>query len=76
MYFDHTDSAMQLQNQFEVENNKSATQRAINPHRTDGSSGFIISSLEIEGSRFRYQIDYDPYPDSRYYFEKWRSGSR
>ena len=37
---------------------------------------FTVPSQEIEGSRFRYQIGYDPYPDSRYYFEKWRSGSR
>ena len=35
---------------------------------------FTVPVQTIEGSRFRYQIGYDPYPDSRYYFEKWRSG--
>ncbi len=36
---------------------------------------FTVPLTEIEGSRFRYQLGYVPYPDSRYYFEKWRSGS-
>jgi len=35
---------------------------------------FIVPLQQIEGTRFRFQIGYDPYPDSRYYFEKWRSG--
>lgn len=37
---------------------------------------FTVPLQEIEGNRFRYQIGYDPYPESRYYFEKWRSGTK
>lgn len=36
---------------------------------------FNVPLREIEGRRFSYQIGYVPFPDSRYYFEKWRSGS-
>ena len=35
---------------------------------------FTVPLDAIEGSRFRYQIGYYPYSDSRYYFEQWRSG--
>jgi hypothetical protein len=36
---------------------------------------FTIPLIEIQGSRFRYQIGYVPYFDSRYFFEQWRSGA-
>lgn len=36
---------------------------------------FAVPLSEVEGKRFRYQLGYVPYPDSRYYFEKWYNGS-
>ncbi len=36
---------------------------------------FTVPRSEFEGKRFSYQLGYVPYPDSRYYFEKWRSGT-
>jgi len=36
---------------------------------------FTVPLSEIGGRRFRYQIGYSPFPDSRYYFDKWRSGA-
>lgn len=36
---------------------------------------FTVPLRGIEGKRFSYQLGFVPYADSRYYFEKWRSGS-
>ncbi len=36
---------------------------------------FTVPLSEIEGKRFSYQIGYVPFPDSRYYFDEWRSGA-
>lgn len=36
---------------------------------------FTVPRAEIQGRRFQYQLGYVPYPESRYFFEKWRSGS-
>ncbi len=36
---------------------------------------FSVPLLNITGQRYRYQIGFAPYPDSRHYFEKWRNGT-
>jgi len=36
---------------------------------------FSILPRLIDGKRFRFQLGYTPLPDSRNYYEKWRSGS-
>ena len=36
---------------------------------------FSILPRLIDGQRFRYQLGYTPLPDSRHYFDQWRSGA-
>lgn len=36
---------------------------------------YLVPLGDIEGKRFSFQLGYVPFKDSRYYFEKWRSGS-
>ena len=36
---------------------------------------FDLPLSSITGQRFRYQLGFVPYPDSRHYFEKWRNGT-
>ncbi len=36
---------------------------------------FAVLPRLIDGKRFRYQLGYTPVPDSRTYFDKWRSGA-
>lgn len=36
---------------------------------------FSVLPRIIDGQQFRFQLGYMPLPDSRNYFEKWRSGS-
>jgi len=36
---------------------------------------FSVLRRLIDGSRFRYQMGYIPLPDSRHYFDRWRSGT-
>ncbi len=41
----------------------------------EASVEFSVLSRLIGGKRFRYQLGYTPLPDSRNYFEQWRSGA-
>jgi len=44
----------------------------------DGANASVIFSILprlIDGQRFRYQLGYTPLPDSRHFFDKWRSGA-
>ena len=44
----------------------------------EGSDAYVEFSVLprlIEGKRFRYQLGYTPLPDSRHYFDQWRSGA-
>ena len=36
---------------------------------------FDIPGRRISGTRFRFQLGYAPYEDSRYFYEQWQSGS-
>lgn len=41
----------------------------------DASVEFSILPRLIDGKRFRYQLGFTPLPDSRHYFDQWRSGA-
>jgi len=44
----------------------------------DGESArvdFSVLPRLIDGKRFKYQLGYTPIPDSRAYYDRWRSGS-
>jgi len=44
----------------------------------DGESAsveFSVLSRLVDGKRFKFQLGYTPIPDSRNYYDKWRSGS-
>jgi len=44
----------------------------------DGESArveFSVLPRLVDGKRFKYQLGYTPIPDSRNYYDKWRSGS-
>jgi len=41
----------------------------------DTSVEFFIEPHLISGRQFRYQLGFVPLPDSRHYFNKWRTGS-
>lgn len=41
----------------------------------DARVEFSILPRLIDGKRFRYQLGFTPLPDSRHYFDQWRSGA-
>lgn len=41
----------------------------------DARVEFSVLPRLIDGKRFRYQLGYTPLPDSRHYFDQWRSGA-
>lgn len=41
----------------------------------DARVNFTVLPHLIDGQRFRYQLGYTPLPDSRHYFDQWRSGA-
>jgi len=47
----------------------------LNRDGAEASVEFAVSSRLIDGERFRYQMGFTPLPDSRHYFDKWRSGA-
>ena len=56
------------------------TVSAIRPGKYTDHDGytdveFSVPLQALEGRRFSFQIGFVPFPDSRYYFEKWRSGA-
>jgi len=36
---------------------------------------FLVLRKTIEGTRFRFQMGFTPFPESRNYYDEWRSGS-
>lgn len=47
----------------------------LNREGANASVEFFIQPHLISGRQFRYQLGFIPLPDSRHYFNKWRTGS-